>query len=79
MALLEPSESRMPRFYNFALKGLRAEPLGLVALPNDLEAVAFADRMIGEMKAAQDFREYAGCSMGISEDDRTVAIISFCA
>jgi hypothetical protein len=78
MAPPESLVSRLPRIYNFALKGLRAEPLGQVALPNDLEAVAFADRLIGEMKA-QDFREYAGCSVGISEDDRTVAIISFCA
>ena len=65
-----------PHIYRFDVRGAKVQSLGQVALPDDTEAIAFADRIIAGLINLNS-SQYRGCTMDIAEDQRCVARITF--
>jgi hypothetical protein len=63
--------------YRFSIQNVvEIEELGIMALPDDAEAFAFAQRMIQDM-TSEDRAQYKGCSIDITEGKRVVGCLSF--
>jgi hypothetical protein len=63
--------------YRFSIQNVvETEELGIMALPDDGAAFAFAQRMMQDM-TSEDCAQYKGCSMDITEGKRAVGCLSF--
>jgi hypothetical protein len=66
-------------FYQFIIgkDGIQIEDLGDVPLSADSDAFAFTDLMIRDYLRHSDAERYVGCTMNITEGERTVGSVSF--
>jgi hypothetical protein len=59
--------------YQYVIQGPgRVEPLGVMPLSNDAEALSFAKDIIRDLTVGGT-KDYAACTMKITTDDRVVA------